>query len=90
MLDLNDVERDYLIETRALSVNVDGEEVLVGLSVDETVFMPDHMKRFIMAERDHDRERKKRFLELRSNHELARFAVLAAEIEKRNDNPTEH
>lgn len=90
MLDLNDVERGYLTETRALSVNPAGEEVLVGLTVDETAFVLDHMRRFLMSEREHDRERKKRFLDLHNKHEAARFAVLAAEIEKRNDNPTEH
>lgn len=90
MLDLNDAERDYLTGTRALTVNAAGDEVLVGLTADETAFLMLRMRQFLRNERDHDRERRKRFLELRARHELARYAVIAAELEMRTESPTRH
>lgn len=82
-----DADRTYLTEMRSITTNSQGEEVLVGLTPQETKFYMEYAKRMDGGHRPDDRDR---YLELHDKHEHARLSVLAAEIQLRNDNPQRH
>jgi DNA-binding MarR family transcriptional regulator len=89
VLDLTDSQRAFYTEMRCLSTDAQGNEVLVGLTIEETEFY----LQYIRQRRDrnfHNPEARKRYLGLHDKHDIARLAVLYAEIEKRNTDPTEH
>jgi hypothetical protein len=71
---------------RAITTNAQGREVLVGLTLDETVFYMDFARRFL-TDRDRNPENGDKYLELHEKHECARFEVLGTEIYVRNGNP---
>jgi hypothetical protein len=75
-------ERVCLREFRALATDSGGNEVLAGLSVEETAFLMSHRRKFVIGIRDHDA--KKRALELNKKHEIVRLSILGAEIQRRN------
>jgi len=91
MLELTDDHRAYLNEMRALSTDRDGNEVFVGLSVEES-------KRYLsysLLDENGSRKRKTRderseYLALHDKHEAARFQVLGAEHVLRTMTPTKH
>jgi hypothetical protein len=84
-----DEERAYFKEMRAITTDAEGREVLVGLTADETEFYMTFTRRF-PANRDRNPEHRKRYRELHEKRERARLAVLGAEIQARNENPTRH
>jgi hypothetical protein len=95
MFTFTDEERIPLVMARALSKDEEGREVLVGLTLDETSFVMERRRRFLAAigtgERDRrDPASRDRFRELSEKHEKARLAVIGAEIDLRNENPTRH
>jgi len=76
--------REYLTELRALSKDECGEDVLVGLTSEETEFYLAYSFGKKKGERsDH-------YLQLNDKHELARRDVLLAENEFRVGRPRRH
>ena len=88
MIDLDDGERAYLVEMRALSTDSNGQEVFVGLTSEETAFYVAHNKRALVGGTDPDET--DRYLELNEKHEAARLGVIFAEVELRTDSPPRH
>ena len=88
MFSFTDDERAYLTEMRAITTDAIGNEVLVGLTLEETAFYMDHARQFGTGERDH--RNADRYLELHDKHEAARLGVLGAEIYLRNEDPPRH
>jgi hypothetical protein len=88
MFAFTDDERARLNEMRAITTNAQGQEVLVGLTEEETAFYMAHTRGFLSEERD--RDGKARYLELHEKHERARFTVLGAEHVLRTENPSRH
>ena len=84
MLDLNDGERAYMQEMRILSTDRNGNEVMVGLSLEETLRMLEHNRRFLSGDRDRNESSRDDYLRLHEKHERARLQVLGAENELRN------
>jgi hypothetical protein len=88
---MSDGERAYLIEMRGLTKDVEGRDVLVGLTFEETEFYMAHAR----ARRSPDyrrpanhAEQVERYLALHAKYERARFQILGAEHQKRVDKPT--
>lgn len=88
MFAFTDEERASLAEMRALALDSKGREILVGLNFKETEFCMEHRRQRWATNRSASVEAKKMYKELLAKHELARFAVLAAEKEKANNKPT--
>ena len=87
-----DRDRAFLAEMRAITTDVDGREVLVGLSAEETEWYFAYGARRSAGEprgANHSADRE-RYLALHDKHQRARFEVLGAEMQKRSDNPTSH
>lgn len=84
MLDLNDGERAYMQEMRILTTDTEGNEVMVGLTLDETLIMLEHNRRFLAGDRDRSEAGRESYLRLHEKHERARLQVLGAENELRN------
>ncbi len=88
MFTFTDDERAYLSEMRAISTDANGNEILVGLTLEETAFYMNYTRKRITGEDDHLHG--ERYLELHNKHEQARFEVLGAEIHLRTEKPTFH
>ena|SRR4028119_111318 len=73
---ISDAFRAYTEMTRALSTDAEGSEVLVGLSVEET---RDYLQ--TLDRKLDDSGESERFSALHEKHELARLAVIGAEID---------
>ena len=85
---LTDSERAHLREMRALSTDLQGREVLVGLSFEETVFYVAYGRDRVKGiSRPDDGEK---YIELHDKHERARLSVLGAENELRIYKPPRH
>lgn len=83
-----DGNRVFLTEMRAITTNAKGQEILVGLTFEETEFymgIVNRASREGLSDEDSDR-----YLELRNKHEMSRLSVLAAENQLLNDNPQRH
>ena len=78
-----DADRDVLNEMRALSTDSEGREILVGLTIEETVFYMEYVRNRMQGHSQNGA----RYLELHEKHECARFAVLGAEHYVRTENP---
>lgn len=92
-LDLSEGERSFLTDTRALSIDLNSDEILVGLSRDESLWYLDWISRDTARRRDRSLrdttwEEQDRYLELQGRHEAARLQVIGAESAKRVFNPT--
>lgn len=90
MFRFSDSERVYLTEMRAISTDGDGNEVLVGLSLEETAWYMEHSRRFLTSERDRNSENRARYLQLHDKHEIARLGIVGAEHQLRVDHPSRH
>lgn len=71
-------ERAYLNEMRMLSTDNGGNEIFVGLTVEESSEYYEYTRMRPGTAGDSDAT--DRYLELNDKHELARHAVLAAEM----------
>jgi hypothetical protein len=88
MFSFTNDERAYLTEMRSITTDTNGNEILVGLTLEETAFYMGRARQFLTGDRD--RHNADRYLELHDKHEAARFGVLGAEIYLRNENPPLH
>jgi hypothetical protein len=84
MLDITAGEREYLTEMRSLGVDAQGNDILVGLNVEESKIYLDYGNARVHGHHPDDDERD-RYLELYEKHELVRRAIIVAEAESRND-----
>ena len=86
-LNLNPGARAHLEFLRALTTDVQGNEHLVGLTLEETAWYLEYSE---ARARDEHRPRTdgKTYLELVEKHERARMQVVGAENELRVVNPT--
>jgi hypothetical protein len=73
----SDSERTHLSEMRAIAIDEQGRQVLVGLSMDETVFYQTYIRRRAAGTRERDRTNQPRFQELHQKHEWHRMQVIA-------------
>jgi hypothetical protein len=87
MFEFSDSERVWHTEMRGISTDEQGREVLVGLTMEETVFYVTRTRNRGSGVRDSDPGNRARFLELGQKHERARLQVIGAEIELRRENP---
>lgn len=71
---------------RCWTTDAHGERVLVGLTAEETKAYLDHKEAWFNG--SDRRDNRERWLELHDRHEAARLAVVSAEIEVRENNPT--
>jgi len=88
MTTFTDSERAFHLEMRGLTRDMHGQEVLVGLTTEETDFYVTHVRRRAAGDRDRDRANQDRFLELYQKHEFARLQTIGTEVELRRENPT--
>lgn len=88
MYEFTDGERAYLAEMRALTTDVEGREVLVGLTAEETAVYMAHSRARLAGKPF--RAGSKKYLGLREKHERARLEVLGAEIFVRTETPQRH
>ncbi len=88
MVELGDSERAYMTEMRMLTVDTQGHETLVGLTLDEADFYILYSRARGSGTGSHDDDARDRYLELHDKHERARIMVLMAENELRVDQPT--
>ncbi len=90
MTTLSETSRAYLLEIRALSTDSNGNEILVGLSVDETDFYLKFSELSTTNDLDISDEDRSRYLELSEKHEATRLSIIDGEIELREDKPSRH
>ncbi|RON88445.1 hypothetical protein [Pseudomonas fluorescens] len=83
-LDITDSDRNYMNEMRMLGKDQDGNEVMVGLTREETLRMLEHNRRFLANDRDRSKEGRADYLKLHEKHERVRMQILSAENEARN------
>lgn len=83
-LDITDSDRNYMNEMRMLGADQDGNEVMVGLTQEETLRMLEHNRRFLTGDRDRNRDSRADYLTLHRKHERVRMQILSAENEARN------
>ncbi|RRN55987.1 hypothetical protein EIM48_10035 [Pseudoxanthomonas sp. SGNA-20] len=89
MIDLEEDERNYLLEMRALTTNANGEEVFAGLTVDESVFYASYIKRARAGDIATPVETD-RYILLNHKHETVRRGIISDEARLRIDNPLRH
>jgi hypothetical protein len=89
MLNITDSERAFLEEMRALARDGKGNEVLIGLTAEESQFYFDYVNERLVANMRR-REDGDRYLKLHDKHEGARLAVIFAEAEARGDASSRH
>lgn len=87
-MEFTDGERVFLNEMRMLSTDNKGNEIFVGLTLEESQEYYKYTRtgfchRANMDSLDHE-------IELGDKHELARHTVLAAEIDARENNSPRH
>ncbi|RYG97873.1 MAG: hypothetical protein EON58_08670 [Alphaproteobacteria bacterium] len=88
MADFTDSERAYLMEMRMLTTDSSGQEILVGLTSEETNFYVNFSR--LSRSGDEDPDDTERYLELNEKHERARFEVIGAEAQLRVEDPSRH
>lgn len=89
MIDLEEDERNYLLEMRALTTNAKGEEIFAGLTVEESVFYACHIKKVSAGDIATSAERD-RYLLLNHKHEAVRRSIISDEAMLRIDNSLRH
>lgn len=85
MFFFTETERMYFNEMRGITKNENCQEVLVGLSLDETIFYMTYSRDLQSGKSDEDKEK---YLYLNDKHESARLSVLSAENQLRVNKPT--
>ena len=86
MFAFEDSEKAYLTEMRALTIDSQGRDVLVGLSFEETEIYVNHSRAFLKGDRD--RENRDLYLQLHEKHERVRLEVIGNEHYLRTENPS--
>lgn len=87
MAKFSDEEREILNNMRLLTRDSNGNEVLVGLTLEETDFYFNYKEGCKKGENPIGSDR---YLELHQKHELSKQRVIFAEAEIRAKNPPRH
>lgn len=90
LLDLSDSERGQFTFLHALTTNLQCDEVLVGLTAEESCFYVRHLRVRSTAGHRFSKEDSARYLAMNDKHEMARLAVIAAENQLRVEHPAIH
>lgn len=93
-LDLTETERQAYASARALTVDPEGRETLIGLTFEESVWYVDYVRRRSARELrnlspDVRRQERDRAEALRMRHEQHRMQIIMAESEAQRD-PQRH
>lgn len=83
MLNITEADRHYLVELRALTTDEAGNEVLVGLTTEESQWYLDYSKRTMTSRDPDDGSEAERYLRLNDRHEIARREAIVLESEAR-------
>ena len=89
MLTLSDSERVFLTEMRGIGLDANGQESLVGLTVEESVEYLNYV-RSSMVKLPRNEEADDRYLKLNDKYEGVRLATLFAEVEAREHKSPKH
>jgi len=81
-LDLTEAERAFLTEMIDLGNDDAGNEVLVGLTVEESVYLIDRSRQLFFRRKPTSKEDARRAVELRERHEIARLTALGRKLAK--------
>ena len=81
---MTDERRAHLLEMRALSTDTAGNEILVGLTVEQSIYVLQYGPDRLRGNR-HTSDERDKYLVLHEKHEIARLQVLSAEIQLRNE-----
>ena len=92
-LPLTPNERLWHTEMKGLSTDAAGNEILVGLTVEESIFLLEYVR--VRAERgpgyrEYRNAHFAKYTELQNKHDIARLQVLQAESARKRDDPTAH
>jgi len=92
-LNLTEDEESYFREMRALSTDAGGRLILVGLSVEESIWFVEYHRddlAFRTGQRNgrHSPDERRKHQELYDRHEFNRMSVIGAEHVLRTENPT--
>jgi len=79
MLKFQPGAREYHAEIRALSVNNNGQEVFVGMTLDESVWYQSYAEASFNGTANRTDGSQEKYLELQDRHEAARLKVIEAE-----------
>lgn len=90
MIEFTAGERTFLEEMRGLARDEKGQEVLAGLTLEETEFYVSYTRRRAVGERERDPANRDRFFALHEKHDLVRRQVILAESEARRDPSPRH
>lgn len=90
VLYLTDSEREQFTFLRALTTNLQGDEVLVGLAAEESCFYVGHLRARSTAGHRFSKEESTRYLAMNDKHEMARLAIIATENQRRLEHPPIH
>lgn len=90
MVEFTAAERSFLEEMRGLAKDEQGQEVLAGLTLEETEFYVTYTRRRAAGERERDPANRERFFALHEKHDLMRRQVILAENEARDDSSPRH
>ena len=81
-LQLSDAERHHLDENRGLTTDMDGNEIMRGLTAAESSELWT-----LRRHRAYDSKSRHRRMELNARHEAARMSAVMAEIDARDAGP---
>jgi hypothetical protein len=89
MFSFTDAERAFLTGMRGLTTDAQGQEVLVGLTLDETKFYMEYTRKFefITPKGVRETEDRGRYLKLHNKYDVARLEVIGTEVYLRKENP---
>jgi hypothetical protein len=90
MIEFTAGERAFLEEMRGLAKDENGQDVLVGLTLEETEFYVTYTRKRAAGARERDPANRDRFFALHDKHDLVRQQVILAEREARRDSSPRH
>lgn len=90
MIELTAGERTFLEEMHGLAKDENGQEVLVGLTLEETEFYVTYTRRRAAGDRERDPANRDRFFALHDKHDLVRRQVMLAANEADRDPSPRH
>jgi len=87
MLEFQPGARAYLSEIRALSKDLDDNDVFVGMTIKESVWYANYLEESFNGTADRFDGSQEKYLALQDKHEEARQTVIAAESLMRTQKP---
>lgn len=88
MFNFTDSERAYFREHCAISTDPDGNEVLAGLTQEETEIYMEICRMFLTHDHYYIDRNSEQYLKLHAKHEKARLDAIENEVYHNKENPT--